>query len=131
MIRKSDSLRGKEEKRKLHYLSQYSLLPYSASSQKAGIISSCSCVASAMHRYSLFRAHSPMSSLFATKFKTHISECYNMSFVYKIIILRAFHALEKKNCNNSLQDSVRPSFHSKIKDKTWHTQRQEKLCDEG
>jgi len=95
VIRKSDSLRGKEEKRNLHYLNQYTLLAYAASSQKAGIIFSCSCVASAMHIYSLFIKHTPMSLLFATKFKTHTSKCYNMSFVHKINILGAFHTLGK------------------------------------
>lgn len=123
MIRKSDSLRGKEEKRNLHYLSQYTLPAYTASSQKAGIICSCSCVASAMHSYSLFIKHSPVSLLlFAPKFKTHTSKCYNMSFVCKINILGAFHTLGKKNCNNSLQDTVGPSFHGKFKDKIWHKQ---------
>lgn len=63
-----------------------------------------------------------MSLLFATKFKTHTSECYNMSSVYKINILGAFHTLGKKNCNNGLQDTVGPSFHGKIKDKTWYKQ---------
>lgn len=87
----------KKEKRSLHYLKQYSLLAYTASSQKAGIISSCSCVASAMHRYSLFIKCNPMSLHFTDEFKTRTSECYNTSFVSKINILCAFPTLRKKS----------------------------------
>jgi len=74
-----------------------SLLAYTASSQKAGIISSCSCVASAMHRYSLFIKCNPMSLHFTAEFKTRTSECYNTSFVSKINILCAFPTLRKKS----------------------------------
>lgn len=45
-----------------------------------------------------------------------------MPFVYKINILRALHTLGKNNWNNGLHDTVGSSFHSKIKDKTWHKQ---------
>lgn len=43
-----------------------------------------------------------------------------MSFVYKNNVLGAFDTLGKKNCDNGLQDTIGPSFHCRLKDKTWH-----------